>query len=381
MRPIVHAITPGDHFSPRTGSAIPTVVHGIARAAEAAGDARHGVLLDQQTFRPRYGSAWEIEYSGAPSPSRRARVVDAIGARIGMPRRSAIAAFAPLGVAMADQPSSFVLAHNAPALPRILRAQDHIPVLYAHNDILRTMGHPEAMRELRDVHAIVCVSNALADITRDRLPAALTGRVVVVENGVDTDTFRPAPQQTPHDRLRVMFLGRMIPDKGADVLVDAAKMLGRADIEFVLVGSAGFDRDAPLSAYEDALRKRSSGSHASVTFERFIARAGVPSLLHTADIFVVPSRWPDPSPLTVGEALASGLPVIGSRIGGIPEALGDAGILVTPGDPAELAAALEHLVTSPGERLRLAAAARRRAEERSWDATWQQLRTVLAELV
>lgn len=381
MRSIVHAITPGDHYSPRTGSAIPTVVHGIASASTAAGAPRHAVLLEESTFAPRYDSAELIEYSGTSFPSLPARAFDVVLGRLGLPRRAAATAFRPMADALSGCDPSFVLAHNAPALPRLISTQPHTAILYAHNDILRTLTHTEASRTLEQVAAIVCVSDAMAEITRSRLPISLAERVRVVENGVDTVTFHPGNEpRSGRPRLRVMFLGRMIHDKGADVVVSAAALLNRDDLEFFFVGSAGFDRNAPLTAYEESLRRNAAPLGDRVRFERFVDRATVPDLLRTADIFVVPSRWPDPSPLTVGEALASGLPVIGSRMGGIPGALGDAGVIVDPDDPRELAAAIEHLADDPTELARLRLASRARAESRSWANTWSQLREVLGTL-
>lgn len=379
MPPVVHALTPGDHYSPRTGSAIPTVVHGIASAALASGERRQSVLLERTTFEPRYASAEIIEYSGAAFPTKSARLADALMARVGLPRRAAAQAFAPLAQAMAGYEPSFVLAHNAPFLPRLMAATPHTAVLYAHNDILRTLSHTEALRSLGSVPNIICVSNALADITSHRLPTSLRDRIRVVENGVDTATFRPkaAPASKSGGPLRVMFLGRMIADKGADVLLDAAATLDRDDLEFVVVGSAGFDRHAPLTPYEQSLRRIASQARSMVTFERFVDRSAVPDLLRTADVFVVPSRWPDPSPLTVGEAMATGLPVIGSDIGGIPEVIGSAGIVVPPDAPRALAEAIEHLASDHTRREELGRAARARAERRSWAQTWSQLQAVL----
>ncbi|WP_100812376.1 MULTISPECIES: glycosyltransferase family 4 protein [unclassified Microbacterium] len=377
MNPVVHAITPGDHFSPRTGSAIPTVVHGLAGAATRAQDAEHTVLLDAATFQPRYPSAAIREYEGAPYPGRAARAVDAALGTLGLPRPSAARAFQPLADVMKGIERSIVLAHNAPALPRLLRAQEHDVVLYAHNDILRTIGHAEARRSLGDVRAIVCVSEFLADRTVARLPRDLAARVHVVANGVDIDTFHPAAQTTSGTRLRVMFVGRVVPEKGADILLKAASRLQRDDIEIVIVGSAGFDREAPLTAYESSLRDHAANVRGPVVFERFADRARVPELLRTADVFIVPSRWAEPSALTAGEALATGLPVIAARTGGIPDVIGDAGIIVPPDDPGSLAEALDHLASDSGERARLAASARARAESRTWGWAWGQLRSTL----
>lgn len=376
---MIHVITPGDHFSPLTGSAIPTVVHGLATAAEQAGEPRAAVVVDRSTWQPRYDSADVIEYAGARGPRRRARYVDALRGRLGLTRSAVAAYYRPIADAVRAQPPSIVVAHNAPILPWLLRDSPHQVVLYAHNDLLRTYSRREAGRMLQSAAAIVCVSESLAEQTRARLPGPLSPRVHVVGNGVDATQFSPDPDRSP-SRLRVMFMGRVIPDKGADVLVRAIAQLSGADLELLIVGRPGFAVDAPLTDHERQLRTLAAQSGADVRFRTFVPRPELPALLRTADVFVVPSRWPDPSPLTVGEALATGLPVVASRIGGIPEAVGDAGILVPPDDPAALAEALRGLINDPESRSALAAKARARAEQRDWSWSWRQLRAVLARV-
>ena len=137
-RRVIHVITPGDHFSPLTGSAIPTVVDGLSRAGARAGAPRPHVVVDRSTWQPRYDSADVIEYTGARGPDRRARFADAIRGRIGMPRSAIAAYYGPIADAVRAQPPSIVVAHNAPILVRLLRDTAHRVVLYAHNDLLRT---------------------------------------------------------------------------------------------------------------------------------------------------------------------------------------------------------------------------------------------------
>ncbi|NTV39124.1 MAG: glycosyltransferase family 4 protein [Demequinaceae bacterium] len=249
--------------------------------------------------------------------------------------------------------------------------------LYAHNDVLRTMTKGEAGRTLDGVAAIICVSDSLAEQTRDRLPRALLDRVHVVENGVDCSQFTPRVGGATDGPLRALFVGRMIPQKGPDILLKAAAMLERDDVEIVLVGSRGFDRHAPLSPYERRLRSLADLCRVPVRFEPFVPRDELPALLRAADIMVVPSRWREPSGLTVGEGLASGLPVIAHRVGGIPEVLGGAGVLVENDDPGGLASAMSTLLEDPALRKRMALDARRRAEARDWSWAWAGLRTVL----
>lgn len=381
MTTIVHAITPGDHYSPRTGSAIPTVVHGLASASardSANPSWTHSVLIDATTYHPRYPSAAIVEYDAAPQPARAARAVDAALGRVGIGRPAAARAWQPLAEALSTMPPAIVLAHNAPALPRMLGQQAHAVVLYAHNDLLRTVGHREAARTLHNVAAIVCVSEDLAGRTADRLPAGLAARVHVVENGVDTDTFTPpADAWAAARRVRIMFIGRVVRDKGVDVLLRAAQQLSSDHVEYMIVGSSGFDRAAELTPYEHSLRELAKGTAARVTFEPFVDRLELPSLLRTADIFVAPSRWREPSGLTIGEAMATGVPVVASRVGGIPEVVGDAGILVDKDDPAALARALRSLIEDEGTRRRIGREARSRARQRDWHYSWSQLRAII----
>lgn len=383
---LIHVITPGDHYSPRTGSATSTVVHGLAGAAAREGSPfRHFVVLDESTMRPRYDTATAIEYAGAQGLDRFERLADVAAGRLGLPRRAAARWFRPAADAIARRPPSIVLAHNAPLVPWLLRDSPHRVVLYAHNDLLGTYTKTEAGRMLGSVAAIVCVSESLAGQLARSLPDGLVDRLRIVRNGVDAELFAPPPTPmveppTPGTPLRVLFVGRMVRDKGADVLVRAAALLDRDDLEFVLVGSEGFDRNAAASPYELELRRLAAGGSARIVFEPFVDRASVPGLLRTAGIFVVPSRWADPCPLTVGEGLATGVPVVASRIGGIPEIVGDAGRLVAPDDPAELAAALASLADDAGLRRRVGVAAREHAVAHDWRWAWTNLRSVLERL-
>lgn len=378
---IIHAITPGDHFSPRTGSAIPTVVHGLATASAVEHDpaGKHVVLLDRATYPDRYPSAEVIEYDGVPYPSPAERAWDAVMARFQLPRRAAARAFRPLYEALAEQPVATVVAHNAPALAALLRDQPHAVILYAHNDILRTATRAE-LALLGDVRAIVCVSRDLADRTSSRLPPALAERVHVVDNGVDTQFFFPAPAPSANETLRVMFLGRMVAEKGPDVLLRAAAALDRSDLEFILVGSSGFDAAAAPSPYERSLRTLAERVRSRVTFLPFVARAHLPGLLRSADVFVAPSRWPEPSGLTLGEAMATGLPIVTTNTGGIPEVVGATALLTSPDAPLEVAGAIARLADDSALRLRLGEGARQRALTHDWARSWRQFAAIIGSL-
>jgi glycosyltransferase involved in cell wall biosynthesis len=342
-RRVLHVITPGDHFSPRTGSATVSVVHGLS-SARPPDAPRPLVAVARGTYPDRYASAEVIEYEQR-SAHRYERYTDAALARVALPRVNARARYARALTEQADWDPLTIVGHNAVQLVPEVDHNRHRPVLYAHNDLFRTYSRAEAGRALRNVSTVIAVSDFLAERVRSRLPAQIAARVVTVRNGVDLQLFQPTTDRQPQERLRVVFVGRVIPDKGADVLIDAVAALGRADIALTIVGSAGFDAGLPLSEYEQALRRRGAESGSPITFRPFTPRADLARLLSASDVVVVPSRWPEPFALTVLEGMASGAAVIASDTGGIPEATGDAGILVRPGDSSALAEAIEALAS------------------------------------
>jgi glycosyltransferase involved in cell wall biosynthesis len=99
----------------------------------------------------------------------------------------------------------------------------------------------------------------------------------------------------------------------------------------------------------------------------FVEHSAVPGVLASLDVLVLPSAYEEMGSVLT-EAMAAGLPVVASDVGGIPEVVrhGETGLLVPPGDVAALAAALDRLVADPGLREHLAAGARRRAADYSW---------------
>jgi glycosyltransferase involved in cell wall biosynthesis len=377
--PEVHVLTPGDHFSPSTGSAIPTVVDGLCGAVPLTpGEPRPRVSVAEGTYSDRYPSAEAVLYP--PAAARPGdRYLDALAGRVGLPRPGARRVLRPTLGAQGGWDRSAVLVHNAPQLIGLVD-QKHAAVLYAHNLLLRSYSHREASRALDRADALVCVSQALADQTMRYLPPRLHDRIRIVRNGVDAQHFVPRADPARGDRLRVTFVGRMIRDKGADVVLDAVALLDRPDIELTIVGSQGFDATAPLSPYEQELHRKAAALGDRVRLRPFTARQEVAGVYRDADVVVVASRWLEPCPLTVLEGMASGVPLVASAVGGIPEIMGDVGVQVRPDQPADLAAALEALAEDETLRRRMGAEARRWAEAHDWTWARGHLDQVLAEL-
>jgi glycosyltransferase involved in cell wall biosynthesis len=150
-------------------------------------------------------------------------------------------------------------------------------------------------------------------------------------------------------------VSRIAPQKRLDVLIEAAALLaGRLPgLRWLVAG----DGDVVLLA---ELERLGADRAAPVTF--LGARSDVPKLMATAHAFALPSDW-EARALVVQEAMAAGLPVVATAVGGLPELLGSTGLLVPPGDPLALAQALERVLTDPALAADLAHRARQRFAE------------------
>lgn len=201
--------------------------------------------------------------------------------------------------------------------------------------------------------------------------------IVLVHMGVPLPEERPTSPAADVDPLRVLAAGNLVEKKGHGVLVDAARVLRERGIP-VTVEIVGGGR----------LHDRLRSQIASASLDEVVRLAGpLPHgrlLAELAgdrwDVVVQPSiELPDGEtegiPVTLLEAMAHGIPVVASAVGGIPELLeGEAGLLVTPGDPGSVADALGRLAADPELRRRLAEAGRRRiAQEFEVDAVARRL--------
>jgi glycosyltransferase involved in cell wall biosynthesis len=217
-------------------------------------------------------------------------------------------------------------------------------------------------RQLQGASLVSCVSGAVAQWTREE--GADPARVVVTPNGVNTTRITPAPaapaSQAP---VRVGFVGTLKPWHGTDLLLRALARTHQR-LELDICGTGPQQEELERLAAELGITDR-------VRFRGAVAPERVPEFLHGLDIATAPYPAGEHyfSPLKVYEYLAAGLPVVASAIGTLPALLadGELGVLVEPGDVAELAAALDELAADPAHRARLAAAAREAAvREHDW---------------
>ena len=196
--------------------------------------------------------------------------------------------------------------------------------------------------------------------------------------GVDVARFGPALEPRPQapQTLRIGYVGRLEPFKGVDVLIEAVALVPGS--ELLVVG------DGPEHA---ALARHVAerGLAARVRFRGYAPLEELPGLYRSLDALVVPSietpAWVEQFGRVAVEAMASGVPVVASDSGALPEVLDGAGLLVPPGDPVALAEALARLRDAPGERERLAQAGLNRARYFSWSAVAERQLALYDEMV
>lgn len=177
-------------------------------------------------------------------------------------------------------------------------------------------------------------------------------RIAVIKYGIDVNRFAPVSRH--NSVLTLGFIGYLGRHKGLAVLLEALPRVQPPEGVRLLVVGDGEQADVLKALCRDL------GLDARVTFLGRIDNQAIRSVYDQLDTLVVPSIWPENSPVTISEAMASGLPVLASDIGGMRELVNDGvtGFLVPPGDSEALADRIARLLAEPHLRDRMGQAAR-----------------------
>jgi glycosyltransferase involved in cell wall biosynthesis len=279
----------------------------------------------------------------------------------------------PIWRALRRGPVDIVDAHEEPCslaaaeiglLRRLLRPSAKL-VLYSAQNIYKRYPWPFRMLEhlaLGAASGVYVCNEAAGRIVAHK---GFSGTVAVLPLGVDLTRFAPVDHGAPPGSagLRVGYVGRLEPHKGVEVILDA--IVPEPDWSLDIVGEG---------EHEATLRER-VGRYAiesRVRFRGHVAHADLPALYRSLDVVVVPSlitpRWQEQFCRVAVEAMASGVPVVASASGALPEVVGDAGVLFPPGDAVALRQSLRDLVGDPDRRRELGRRGRARSSRFAWDA-------------
>lgn len=303
----------------------------LAGPAEVLAGAEVRTVAVEITDRPRPGDARAVRALRRLAAS--AEVVHAHGLRAG-----ALAVLALRALPRGRRPGLVVTLHNLPVGGRAVQAVAAVLERIVARGADVVLGVSGDLVERASARGARCAARALVPAP-ERPPSGAEPAEVRARLGLD-----------PRDRLLVT-VARLAPQKGLDLLLDAAGRLDRQDLRWLVAGEGPLRPDLAARVEADGLPVLLPGH-----------REDAPDLLAAADLVVSTARW-EGQPLWLQEALRAGAAVVATDAGGTGEVTGEAALLVPPGDAAALATAIRELLADDRRREAFRAAARRRAGE------------------
>ena len=364
---ILVVLPPLEEYSPLTGGAVSTVAEALARRWIERG---HDVTVLSQATSDAYTTG-TVEFHSYRLPERRQfrRLILGVIRRLrryDWPLYTSYAFDVRRAIKRSD-PDWLVL-HNDVVFPALGRRPSRPKIAITLHNSVNSRNLRRARRSLLRCQLVTAVSSYIAqETTRSlRLPPTT---IQVFNNGVETSLYSGRRRDVDADgRLRVVVMGRLLFDKGAHVLTEAVELLASRGllVRPTVLGSPGFHRSTGDQGDPYVRRVREALSRQDGRHIEHLGRTEVSLLLREQDVLVAPSLFPDPFPLVVFEGMASGCAVVVSDQGGLPEAAGDAGIVVPAGDAGALAEALADLHMNHAALARRQEASLERARENDW---------------
>ena len=228
---------------------------------------------------------------------------------------------------------------------------------HIHHNPLST-NHEEFKKEINSVNSVIAVSEFISKAMKKCMyPKDV--QTIVLKNCTDIKKFNKRKYENErfelrkkyninHDDLAIMFSGRPVPQKGIKELLLAFKALcnNYNNIKLIIVGNSGFGKEV-ITEFDKELKEIAETIKEKVIFTGFIHNSKMPQIHAMSDIAVIPSIYDDPAPLVVMECMASGLPIITTDSGGIPEYIGNDNCICVKRDNSivdNLGIALEELI-------------------------------------
>jgi colanic acid/amylovoran biosynthesis glycosyltransferase len=239
--------------------------------------------------------------------------------------------------------------------------------------------HYRLAEKLESASFVVCISDFCRSQLMNLCPPERWERLRVVHCGIPVDEFtRATPPPEPGPGARILYIGRLVPEKGQTVLLEAIAELVRRghDVTATLAGEGALRPELERMAERLGLASR-------VDFPGAVGQHQLRALYEEATVFCLPS-FGEGVPIVLMEAMAMEVPPISTRIAGIPELIEHerGGLLIPPGRPDELTDALETLLTDPAFYRDLAADGREKVlREFDTDRSAEQLLAVFEEML
>jgi len=227
--------------------------------------------------------------------------------------------------------------------------------------ILKTLGGPIERWGERSAEAVVVITPRLYRLLLS--DGVEEDRLHLIPPGVNPSLF-VGPFEDPFSGVgkpRVLFVGRLTPQKGVGTLVAAVGLLKDPSARVLLVGDGperpALERQAERIGVGDRLH-----------FVGFLAHERLPAMFSHADLLVLPSLYEELGTVLL-EAMQAGLPIVASKTGGVPDVIEDGvnGLLVPPADPGALARAIDRLLADSGLARRLSEGAQGRGKDYGWE--------------
>lgn len=232
-----------------------------------------------------------------------------------------------------------VLENNVP-LAWIIKLSNYSGDYYYHlHNVPRINAKCKGIFE--ECKAFLCVSQFVADqicLPSNPIGPVQKSKVKILYNCVDTEKFYPCIANKDKNNIKVaygfqptdkviVFVGRLSKEKGIDKLLAAVGRVEIEDIKVLIVGSFSHGANT-YDNYQRYLHRLAEDLGDKIRFTGYVPQSQIPNIYRCADIAVLPSVWDEPAGLTMVEAMACGIPVITTCVGGIPEYVGENGVLL-----------------------------------------------------
>ncbi len=240
--------------------------------------------------------------------------------------------------------------HNRPYLVEEITRGNKFPVsLFFHNDP-QTMRGSKSVRERENIlsqcAAIFCVSEFIKKKFLEGVNENFQ-KVHVLYNGVEKKF-----KKFPIKKKEILFVGRLVIEKGVHLYVDAIKEIAQKYPEwsFGIIGSFKLGDNKHRNFYSDYIIKKTKAIGHQAQFYGFKNQEFVEEKMKNASIVVIPSTWEEPFGLVAAEAMSYGACIIASKVGGIPEIIKDNGILIDKINLKKLSSKIEFLIKNKNVR-------------------------------